>query len=172
MWCEDRLLERYSEGTPEIEQEFGMDDHPLLRHAEPGLLAELEQRMVPREYEDGELIVERGDAEAGVFLIMSGRVRSSLTTAAGLTRHLAQLTPGTCFGHVYVITGDAHPLTMHTVGHARLRELTREQYDQICELSAELRAAVLNLFMFAIHDDMDRFVGALSNGRVTPMTSS
>lgn len=172
VWCEDRLLERYSEGTPEIEQEFGMDDHPLLRHAEPGLLAELEQRMVPREYEDGELIVERGDAEAGVFLIMSGRVRSSLTTAAGLTRHLAQLTPGTCFGHVYVITGDAHPLTMHAVGHARLRELTREQYDQICELSAELRAALLDLFMFAIHDDMDRFVGALANGRVTPMTAS
>ena len=44
-----------------------------------------------REYADGELIVERGDADAGVFLVMSGRVRSSLTTAAGVTRHLAQL---------------------------------------------------------------------------------
>ena len=73
---------------------------------------------------------------------------------------------------MYVVTGHAHPLTMHAIGNARLRELTRDQYEEICAGGPELHAALLHLFMFAIHDDMDRLLGALSNGRVTPMTSS
>ena len=59
------------------------------------------------------------------------RKPSTLATAAGVTRHLAQLTPGTCFGIVSVASGDAHPLTMHAMGNAHVRELTRDQYEQI-----------------------------------------
>ena len=128
--------------------------------------------MEPREYRDGDLIVEQGDAEAGVFLIMAGRVQSSLTTGAGVVRQLAQLTPGTCFGDLYVVTGNAHPLSMHAVGDVRLLELTRDQYDEIYRGDPELRAELLHLFMFAIQDDVDRVLRTLGNGRVTPMTSS
>jgi len=172
VWCEDRLLERYSAGVPECEREFRVQDHPLLRHATPDLVAELQARMVPREYQDGEVIISRGDTEGGMFLVLSGRVRSSLTTEAGLLRHLAQLTPGTCFGHVYLATGDAHPVTAHAVGATRLCELTRAEYAQLCGASPQLCAALLELFLFAVHDDMDRVVGSLSRGRVTPTTAT
>ena len=128
--------------------------------------------MQPREYRDGDLIVEQGDAEAGVFLIMAGRVQSSLTTSAGLVRQLAQLTPGTCFGDLYVVTGKAHLVSMHAVGDVRLLELPRDQYDAICREDSELRAELLHLFMFAIQDDYDRVLRTLGNARVTPMTSS
>ncbi len=172
IWCEDELLERYGVGTPESEQEFELHDHPLLEGVSAELTEELERRMVPREYEHGELIVGQGDADAGVFLIMSGRVRATLTTAAGIDRDLALLVPGTCFGDVYVVTGNPHPMTARAEGHARLLELGREQFDQICGMGAELRAGLLHLFMFSIHDDLDRALRALANGRVTPMTAT
>jgi glutaminase len=172
VWCEDELLERYSVGLPECEREFRLEDHPLLRHAGPELTAELDRRMVSRTYVDGDLIVRQGDREAGVFLVMAGRVEASLTPVAGPDRNLARLTPGTCFGHVYVITGDAHPLTVHAHGATRLMELTRDDYEAMSALGPELRAAVLQLFVFAIHDDMDRLVGSLGNRRVTPTTAA
>ena len=137
------------------------------------LVDELERRMEPREYADGELIVEQGDAEAGVFLIMAGRVQSSLTTEAGVVRRLAQLTPGTCFGDLYVVTGNPHLLSMHAVG---ARPAAGADAGAVRRRSAaadaELRAELLHLFMFAIQDDYDRVLRTLGNGRVAPMTAT
>ncbi len=172
VWCEDELLRRYGDRGDELQQELELRGHPLLATVPPELVDELERRMVAHEYQDGDLILEQGDAEAGVFLIMAGRVLSSLTTAAGLTRQLAQLTPGTCFGDVHMVTGNPHPLTMHAVGHVKLLELTRDQFAAISGQDERLRAELLHLFMYAIHDDVDRALRALGNGRVTPMTSS
>ena len=171
VWCEDQLLKRYGDPIEQAEEELELAGHPLLQDVPQALVQELELRMEPRVYRDGDLIVEQGDADAGVFLIMAGRVQTSLTTRAGVTRRLAQLTPGTCFGDLYVVTGHAHPLTTHAVGDVRLLELTRDQYDEICRGAPELRAELLHLFMFAIQDDVDRVLRTLANGRVTPMTS-
>jgi glutaminase len=172
VWCEDQLLERYGDSVEQAEEELELASHPLLQDVPQKLVDELERRMEPREYADGDLIVEQGDAEAGVFLILAGRVQSSLTTGAGVTRRLAQLTPGTCFGDLYVVTGNAHLLSMRAVGHVRLLELTRDQYEELCSGDPELRAELLHLFMFAIQDDYDRVLRTLGNGRVTPMTST
>jgi len=172
VWCEDRLLERYGESIEQADAELVLADHPLLQDVPHRLVEELERRMEVREYADGELIVEQGDAEAGVFLIMAGRVQSTLTTEAGVVRRLAQLTPGTCFGDLYVVTGNPHLLSMHAVGHVRVLELTRENYEAICHADAELRAELLHLFMFAIQDDYDRVLRTLGNGRVAPMTAT
>ena len=128
--------------------------------------------MQPRTYAPDELIVAEGDAEAGLFLIMSGRVRSSLTTTAGTERTLGMLTAGTCFGQVFVVTGTPHPVTMTADGPVEAVELTREEFAKLSEEDAELRAAVLELFIFVIHDNVDRSVRALATGRVTPTTSS
>ncbi|HYI35699.1 MAG TPA: glutaminase A [Thermoleophilaceae bacterium] len=171
VWCEDKLLERHGDPLEQAQEELELAGHPLLQDVPQKLVDELELRMQEREFDDGELIVEQGDAEAGVFLIMAGRVQSSLTTGAGVTRRLAQLTPGTCFGDLYVVTGNPHLLTMHAVGDVRLLELTRDQYDVICGEDPELRAELLHLFMFAIQDDYDRVLRTLGNGRVTPMTA-
>jgi glutaminase len=170
--CEDILLERYGEPTSLEDEAFDFTDHPLLESVPEELVAELQSHMEPRSYADGERIVAQNDAEAGVFLIMTGRVRSSLTTAAGLERDLATLTPGTCFGDVFVATGNPHPLSMHAVGPVEALELTRAEFATIRRGGAELYAAVLGVFMYAIHDDLDRSLRALGNGRVVPMTAS
>ena len=172
VWCEDQLLERYGDSIEQAEEELELASHPLLQDVPQKLVDELERRMEPREYDEGDVIVEQGDRDAGVFLILAGRVQSSLTTGAGVTRRLAQLTPGTCFGDLYVVTGNPHLLGMRAVGHVRLLELTRDQYEVMAQGDPEIRAELLHLFMFAIQDDYDRVLRTLGNGRVAPMTAT
>lgn len=162
---EDELLNRYGERPPE-EEEFEFAENPALEGVPSEVVDELRRRLEPRSFADGEMIVAEGDAEAGVFLIMRGRVRSSLTTANGRQRSLATLTPGTCFGDVYVVTGNPHPLTMHADGPVEALELTREEFQRISREDPELRAAMLSIFMFAIHGDVDRALRALAGGRL------
>lgn len=172
IWCEDLLLSRHGGGQAESDPEFDMADHPLLARVDPRLVDRLEEVMEPREYGGGEVIVAEGDERAGIFLVMSGRVRSTVTNAGGVPRTFAMLSPGTCFGDVYVATGNPHPATVTAIGAVRLRELTREAFAAIGEDDPALRAELLSLFMYAIHDDIDRVLGALSSGRVAPMTST
>jgi glutaminase len=172
MKCEDLLLRRHGDPAAPHDDAVILEDHPLLAEVSSELIEALRGRMTPRSYEDGELILQQGDADAGVFLILTGRVRSSLTTVAGLRRDLATLVPGTCFGDVYVATGNPHPLTMHAEGAVEALELTRDEFTRIREEDRELYATVLGVFMYAIHDDLDRSLRALGNGRVVPMTAS
>jgi glutaminase len=172
LWCEDQLLERYGTGARPEFARFEFAEHPLLARVSPRATEALRERMTARSFGDGDLIVAEGDPESGVFLIMAGRVRSTLTTVAGLTRRLATLTPGTCFGDVYVATGTPHLTSMHADGPVECLELTRAEFQRIGEEDTELWASLLWVFMFSIHDDMDRALRSLANGRVTPMTSS
>jgi glutaminase len=164
-WCEDWLIQRYGEDRP-AEEEFDLRSHPVLMQVAPRVADELERRLQPRRYADGELIVAEGDTEAGVFLIMRGRVRSSLVTASGSTRNLATLTAGTCFGEVYVVTDHPHPLSMHAHGPVELVELTRDDYTKISKEDPGLWAGLLYTFMFSIRDDLDRALRSLATGRV------
>jgi glutaminase len=162
---EDELLRRYGE-RPTEDGEFDFTETPGLDDVPSEVVEELGNRLEPRSFADGELIVSQGDAEAGVFLIVRGRVRSSAMTPKGDTRSLATLAAGRWFGGIYVVTGNPHPLTMHADGSVDALELTRGEFERIRHGDPELRAAVLSIFMFAIHEDVDRMLGALATGRV------
>jgi glutaminase len=165
VFFEDELLKTYGEQDP-AELEFDFYSHPALVGVESELVERLRGRLRPRSFADGEMIVAQGDAEAGVFLIMRGRVRSSLTTGNGAPRSLATLTPGNCFGDVYVVTGNPHPLTMHADGPVDALEMTRSEFERISHEDPELHAATLNIFMYEIHKDVDRALHALATGRI------
>jgi glutaminase len=171
-WFEDRLLELHGDGRRRENERFRVADHPFFEQLGGRAAEELHRRMKPRSYAPGELIVAQGDEEAGVFLIMSGRVRSFITTAAGTERTIGILTGGTCFGELYVVTGNPHPVSMSAEARVEALELTRDEYANLTDGDPELRAAMLELFIFAVHDGVDRSLRALATGRVTPTTSS
>jgi CRP-like cAMP-binding protein len=153
--------------NPEHER-FSFADHPFLGRLSESTAAELKRRMEPRAYGHGEVIVAEGDATAGVFLIMSGRVRSSVMNAAGVDRTVGLHSAGSCFGELYVVTGSPHPVSMTAEGPVEARELTREAYADLSDGDPELRAAVLELFIFAVHDGVDRTLRTLARGRMAP----
>jgi hypothetical protein len=61
---------------------------------------------------------------------------------------------------------------MHARGTVEALELTREEFARIAEEDPELHAATLQIFMYAIHDEIDRSLRALGTGRVAPMTAT
>ena len=173
VWCEDKLLERYGEWVDDVEEELDLRRPPAAGERARRAADELERRMVPREYRDGELIVEEGDADAGVFLIMSGRVRSSLTTAAGVTRQLAQLTPGPASATCTWSPATPHPLTMHAVGHVAAAASSRATSST--RSAAQTPGSGPSCCTCSCSPSTTTWTaccGAFSNGRVTPMTSS
>jgi hypothetical protein len=45
-------------------------------------------------------------------------------------------------------------------------ELTREEWERICDEDLELRTAILSIFMSATYDQVDRLARLLATGRV------
>ena len=167
-WFEDRILARHGDGARPGTDRFSFADHPFLGQLPAAAAAELKRRMQPRSYGHGELIVAQGDATPGVFLIMSGRARSTLMTATGAARTVGMLTAGSCFGELYVVTDSPHPVSIIADGPVEALELTRAEYADLSDGDPELRAAVLELFIFAVHDGVDRSLRALAIGRMAP----
>jgi glutaminase len=165
VWCEDWLIQRHS-GRHPSEETYRFRDHPLFTRASARVVDALERSMQPHSYADGESIVAESDTDAGVFVIMGGRVRCSLTTTDGITRHLATLTPGTCFGEVYLVADAPHPLALHADGSVELFELTRDEFAKIGQADPELWAAIVATFMSAFRDDLDRTLRSLAAGRL------
>ncbi len=163
VWCEDWLIEHHGGRRPS-EERYGFRDHPLFARASPDVVDELERRMKPRTYGDGELIVAERETDAGVFLVMRGRVRCSLTATDGITRHFATLTAGTCFGEAYLVSDAPNPLALHADGPVELFELTREESTRMGLENPELWAAIVAIFMSAFRADLDRTLRALATG--------
>ncbi len=162
-WMEEQLLERHGDGVAP-DEDFTLESHPLVARLDPGIVATWRSHMEERTYADGDVIVEQGDEESGVFLLLSGRVRQSLVLG-DRERSIATLTPGTCFGDVYLVTGNAHPMTVVADGDVQALTLTRETYAEIRDTDPVLHALMLVTFMHAIHDEQGRMLGVIAGGR-------
>ena len=162
-WMEERLLERHGDGIAP-EEDFTLERHPLVAELDPDIIATWRSHMEERQYADGDVVVEQGDAESGVFLLLSGRVRQSLVRGER-ERSIATLTPGACFGDVYLVTGNPHPMTVVADGDVRALTLTRETYAGIRDTDPVLHSLMLETFMHAIHDEQGRMLGVIAGGR-------
>lgn len=171
MYFEDRLLEIYGDEKP-VADGFELTNHPTLADAPDDVLELLTERMERRNYQEGDQIVAEGDEQAGLFLVTSGRVRSSLTTLDGDQRDVATFSDGSCFGEVYVLTGNPHGLAIHALGSVEAYELTRSAFEEIGSEDPNMRLAILKVFLNEIYDDIDRSLRSLAHARVAPMTST
>lgn len=163
-WMEEQLIARYGADRT-AEQSFEFRSHPLFAGVEERFVDALENLLERREFADREVIVEQGDSEAGVFLIMAGRVRQSLVRAGGASRSIATLTPGTCFGDVYVATGNPHPMTVTAEGDVRVLVLSRERFAHLRETDPDLYATMLQIFLHMIHDEQQRMLAVIAGTR-------
>jgi len=165
-WIEEQLIARHGADRT-TEQAFEFRSHPLFVGVEERVVDALESLLEEREYADQEVVVEQGDPDAGVFLILSGRVRQSLVRAGGGSRSIATLTPGTCFGDVYVATGNPHPMTVTAEGDVRLLVLNRERFARLRGTDPELHVELLQIFLHMIHDEQQRMLAVIAGTRRT-----
>jgi CRP/FNR family cyclic AMP-dependent transcriptional regulator len=99
-----------------------------------------------REYAAGETLVRQGEAGAGLYVIISGRVRVTQRTAEGAERDLGPLGPGEVFGEMALLDDMHRSATVTATAPTRVlilpifdfRTVLREDPDIVIRLLAVL----------------------------------
>jgi glutaminase len=99
-WSEDRLLGDLSAADARA---IDLAHHQVLRGIAPDGLAQLERIIEWKRFEPGEMIIRRGDAANGMYLIMRGRVSVTVDLPNGQVKRLSTLSTGMAFGELGMI---------------------------------------------------------------------
>jgi glutaminase len=155
VWAEDRLLARYGDGAVGIAP-VELRDHPLVRAVDSDRIDDLCARFQTRTVAAGTRVVRAGEPATGLYLLLSGRARSSLPTASGGAEPMATLSPGTSFGEASLLTGRQHLVDVDAEERSELAVLTLEAFASLAEEDLPLHAALIEALLHAAYDAVDR----------------
>ncbi len=77
------------------------------------------------------IIFRQGDPGDRFYIIQSGKVRVYRKDAGGLETEISVLGPGTSFGEMALLTGEARSANVEAVEETRLMVLSKEQFERI-----------------------------------------
>ena len=98
-----------------------------------------------RRYEDGDLIVARGDPPTEWIACALGAVRVCSTTISGKQITLNYIEPGIWFGDVSLIDGDSRTHDAYAHGATTLLCVARTDFQKILALHIELYEALMRI---------------------------
>ncbi len=108
-------------------------DCPLLKGLDEGELSLLGETFVPRRMIEGTTVFIENMPGESLYLIQQGAVQISRMSPDGEERTLLILGPENVFGELAVIAPGLRPVTARIVEAASLLNLTRKDFDQLCE---------------------------------------
>ncbi|WAP51310.1 glutaminase A [Arthrobacter sp. ATA002] len=136
-YCESRLIDSY--GTelimPDVMEPV---DSPALRQLAPEDAAAVQERMLERDYDDGDVIRRVGQRFGGVFFIVSGTVTTSMPAPDGSRIKLTTLGPGMTFGEMALAEDRRQETTVKAGGRLRLKVLTADTMESLEEENPRL----------------------------------
>ncbi|MEP7132979.1 MAG: mechanosensitive ion channel family protein [Acidobacteriota bacterium] len=94
-----------------------------------------------RRYAPGEIVVREGDQTSSMFLVASGRLGVTIHGAAGDTRSLAVLEPGSAFGEISLLTGEPRTATVRALSESVLVEIEKRTIEPILRNNPSLCGA-------------------------------
>ena len=100
----------------------GLDDHTLEQVA---AIAEV------RDYAAGQQIYAEGEADAALFVIISGRVRVDKQVNAGQQQTLQQIREGDILGAISFVLGGEHSVSAQALDAAKLLLIRRTEFDKL-----------------------------------------
>src|SRR5262249_4393893 len=91
-----------------------------------------------RRYAPGEITVGQGDVSSSMFVIELGRAGVTIHGAAGDSRRLATLEPGSAFGEISLLTGEPRTATVRAVTEVTAIEIQKDTLCPILEANPAL----------------------------------
>ena len=107
--------------------------------------ADLEARIVTRQYDAAELIFSEGDACSGLCLIQSGHLRTYKSSANGREQVLAIDGPGATVAELPVFDGGPYPASAVAVSKLTLLFLSKQDFRALCVKYPEVALKVLRV---------------------------
>ena len=116
---------------------------PLLADLPEPILRQLAQRCVPRTVGADFVLFHAGDAPAGLYLVLEGRVRIYRTSPDGRQQTLAVEGPGRPVAELPLVDGGPYPASAVTAVPTRLAFLPRREFEHAFRTDPETAAAVV-----------------------------
>ena len=151
-YAEDGLIAQHGEGLAADAVE--VDDHPLLAGLTGEQLATVVGRLVPRHYDDGEVVALAGTAPIGLLLILAGTLDISVQFGS-IRHHLATFTAGTTFGTVYAISHRALDVDAHARGAVETVLLPMAGLDELAGTAPDLLLALQRRLLVGVLDPLE-----------------
>src|SRR3989339_915729 len=121
---------------------------PLFRALSEAEVKKLARVVILRRYEKGEaILVEDDDSANAMFVIVSGRIRVTVSGYEGKEAILAIMEPGDYFGEMSVIDGEPRSASVYALSTTELMVLRRE--DLLSQIQQNPRLALSMLIEFS-----------------------
>ncbi|XP_022245825.1 cAMP-dependent protein kinase type II regulatory subunit-like isoform X2 [Limulus polyphemus] len=102
------------------EYETLLEKVPMLESLEPYERMNLCDALMPKTYQDGELIIRQGDVADGMYFVEEGMVRIVMQSDSDEEKELLRLTKGQYFGELALVTHKPRAASAFAIGSVRL----------------------------------------------------
>ncbi|MFC0447118.1 glutaminase A [Rhodococcus jostii] len=159
-WCEDILLERHC-STARQPSSVTIAEHPMLSTLSPQQLQRFTRDLVTRSYARGELLVHRGDRACGLFLILSGRLSSTVSDQSGAVHRVMTLSAGMSFGEMTMMLDSRFLNDVRADTPVTVAVLTSERYAEMASEEPKLKLALLERLASGAYEQLDVMLRSL-----------
>ncbi|HEV2233750.1 MAG TPA: Crp/Fnr family transcriptional regulator [Terriglobia bacterium] len=118
---------------------------PLFAELAENELTSINQRVVSKRFNAGEMIFSEGDPCPGLWVIESGQVRIFKSAASGREQVLALEGPGSSVAELPVFDGGNYPASAAAVVHSTLLFVSKEDFRLLCLKQPEVALKVLRV---------------------------
>lgn len=108
-----------------------LESVPMLKALEPYERMNLADALVPRTFNDGELIIEQGDEADGMYFVEEGTVRITRAEQGQEEVQINTIEEGGYLGELALITNRPRAASAYAVGSVRLAFLDREAFERL-----------------------------------------
>ena len=130
---------------------------PLFAHLPLADLAHVVATMTPRTYDAGQTLVQRGERNGALHVVLDGRLRWELPSG-----QLAHLERGNGIGTTTLVTAHKSPGTLTAELRCRVLELGSEAFRGLCRLRPRLGVQLLT----ALANQLGDFIDPEADGEV------
>lgn len=159
-WCEDILLDRHC-STARQPSSVTIAEHPMLSTLSAKQLERFTRDLVTHSYARGDLVIHRGDRAAGLFLILSGSVSSTITDQSGAVHRFMTLSAGMSFGEMTLMLDSRFLNDVRADTEVTVAVLTIERYAEMASEEPKLELALLKRLASGAYEQLDVMLRAL-----------
>jgi CRP/FNR family cyclic AMP-dependent transcriptional regulator len=119
--------------------------HLLFRGLEPPILEEILALSVTKRLQDGEVLFLRGEPGSGMYGILNGSVKITVSSPTGKELMLGVMGPGELFGEIALLDGGPRTANAVAVGSTKVLVIPHRQFRAFLTRRPELCLYFLNI---------------------------
>jgi CRP/FNR family cyclic AMP-dependent transcriptional regulator len=142
-----------SPGTPSVDALAALARVEIFAGMTADELAEVAAKLRRRHYQRGEVLFSQGSPGSSLYIVESGRVRISLTSADGKELVLNVLEPGDIFGEMALLDGEPRSAGAAALEPCQVLLLARPAFLQFLELHPAVTLRLLAILSRRVRHD-------------------